>query len=186
MFEWLELEEKVGQLWHRWASSHSSSYPVFPEAAVSLESIARPLSVFFRAGGGPAGVAVVSVAARTSSHRLNLRQRLGFDEETLDLARLDEESLLLPPTIALFSDPKLNRDLYFWLAALLAAMTPAACFHDPLRQDISSLRQVYAAILAGARPVSRPAPTLQHTATRQCWRFDRHARCRRRRRPSKR
>jgi len=147
MFEWLELEERVGQLWHRWASSHSSSYPAFPEASVSLESIARPLSVFFRAGGGPAGVALVAVAARTSSHRLNLRQRLGFDEETLDLARLDEESLLLPPSIALFSDPKLNRDLYFWLAALLAAMTPATGFHDPLRQDISSLRQVYAASL---------------------------------------
>lgn len=145
MFEWLEFEEKVGQLWHRWASSHSNSYPVFPEAAVSLESVARPLSVFFRAGGGAAGVAVVSVAARTSNHRLNLRQRLGLDEETLDLARLDEESLLLPPTIALFSDPKLNRDLYFWLAALLAAMPAFACFRDPLRQDINSLRQVYAA-----------------------------------------
>ena len=147
MFEWLELEEKVGQLWHRWAASHSSSYPVFQEAAVSLESIVRPLSVFFRAGGGPAGVAVVSVAARTSSHRLNLRQRLGFDEEVLDLARLDEENLLLPPSIALFSDPRLNRDMYFWLAALLAAMTPTTVFHDPLRQDISSLRQVYAASL---------------------------------------
>jgi nitric oxide reductase NorD protein len=145
MFEWLELEEKVGQLWHRWASSYSNSYPVFPEAAVSLESVVRPLSVFFRAGGGPAGVALVSVAARTSSHRLNLRQRLGLDEETLDLARLDEENLLLPPTIALFRDPILNRDVYFWLTALLAVMKPAARFQDPLRQDISSLRQVYAA-----------------------------------------
>ena len=176
MFEWLEFEEKVGQWWHRWASSYSASYPVFPEAAVSLESIARPLSVFFRAGGGPAGVAVVSVAARTSNHRLNLRQRLGLDEETLDLARLDEECLLLPPTIALFSDPKLNRDLYFWLAALLAAMPASASFHDPLRQDISSLRQIYAATalaleqfpglrqrhgkLCKAMLASRPARTL--------------------------
>ena len=33
------------------------------DAAVSLETIARPLSVFFRAGGGPAGVAVASVAS---------------------------------------------------------------------------------------------------------------------------
>ncbi len=145
MLEWLEFEEKVGRFWHRWASSYSSSYPDHAEAAVSLESVAAPLAVFFRAAGGPAGVAVSSIAARSSSHRLNLRQRLGFEEETLDLSRLDEENLLLPPRIALFNDPQLNRDLYFWLAALLAAMTPVREFKDPLRRDINSLRQAIAA-----------------------------------------
>ncbi len=145
MLEWLEFEERVGRLWHRWASAYSSSYPDHVEAAVSLESIAAPLAVFFRAAGGPAGVAVASIAARSSSHRPNLRQRLGFDEERLDLSRLDEENLLLPPRIALFKDPRLNRDLYFWLAALLAAMTPAREYKDPLRRDINSLRQATAA-----------------------------------------
>ncbi|PCJ90460.1 MAG: protein norD [Porticoccaceae bacterium] len=145
MLEWLEFEEKIGRLWHRWASSHSTSYPDYPDAAISLESIAGPLAVFFRASGGPAGVTVASIAARASSHRLNLHQRLGLDEETLDLARLDEENLLLPPQIALFNDPRLNRDLYFWLAALLAAMRPTMIFKDPLRRDISSLRQVVTA-----------------------------------------
>ncbi len=145
MLEWLEFEEKVGRFWHRWASSYSSSYPDHAEAAVSLETIAAPLAVFFRAAGGPAGVAVASIAARSSSHRPNLRQRLGFDEERLDLSRLDEENLLLPPRIGLFNDPQLNRDLYFWLAALLAAMVPAREFKDPLRRDISSLRQAIAA-----------------------------------------
>ena len=66
-------------------------------------------------------------------------------EEALDLARLDEESLLLPPNIALFDNPVLNRDMYFWLAAMLAAMEPITSFKDPLRQDISALRQVMAA-----------------------------------------
>lgn len=145
MLEWLEFEENIGRLWHRWASAHSTSFPNYPDAAVSLESISGPLAVFFRAGGGSAGVAVASIAARASSHRLNLRQRLGFDEETLDQARLDEENLLLPPQIALFNDPVLNRDLYFWLAAMLAAMTPTTIFQDPLRQNISALRQVVAA-----------------------------------------
>ncbi len=148
MLEWLEFEENVGRFWHRWVSSHSTSFPNYPDAAVSLESIAGPLAVFFRAGGGPAGVAVASIAARASSHRLNLRQRLGFDEETLDLARLDEENLLLPPQIALFDDPRLNRNLYFWLAAMLAAMTPTRVFKDPLRQDLSAMRQVTAATQA--------------------------------------
>ena len=145
MFEWLEFEENVGRLWHRWVSSHSTSFPNYPDAAVSLDSISAPLAVFFRAGGGSAGVAVASIAARTSSHRLNLRQRLGLDEETMDLARLDEENLLLPPQIALFDDPQLNRDLYFWLAAMLAAMTTTDSFIDPLRQNISAMRQVVAA-----------------------------------------
>lgn len=151
MLEWLEFEENVGRFWHRWVSSHSTSFPNYPDAAVSLESIAGPLAVFFRAGGGPPGVAVASIAARGSAHRLNLRQRLGFDEETLDLARLDEENLLLPPRIALFEDPRLNRNLYFWLAAMLAAMTPTRVFKDPLRQDLSAMRQVTAATQAALK-----------------------------------
>lgn len=145
MLEWLEFEENVGRFWHRWASSHSTSFPSYPDAAVSLDSISAPLAVFFRAGGGSAGVAVAAIAARVSSHRLSLRQRLGFDEETMDLARLDEENLLLPPQVALFNDRQLNRDLYFWLAAMLAAMKPSTTFIDPLRQNISAMRQVVAA-----------------------------------------
>lgn len=148
MFEWLEFEEKVGRFWHRWVSSRSASFPSYPEAAVTLESISGPLAVFFRAGGGAGGVAVASIAARASSHRLNLRQRLGLDEEMLDLARVDEENLLLPPKIALFNDPRRNRDLYFWLAAMLAAMTPVREFKDPLRQNLSAMRQVVAATQA--------------------------------------
>ncbi len=145
MLEWLEFEEIVGRYWHRWVSARSSSFPNYPDAAVRLDSLARPLAVFFRSCGGPAGVAVSSVAARTSSHRLSMRQRIGLHEERLDCARLDEENLLLPPSIALFDDADLNRDMYYWLAALLAASRPTDSFIDPLRQDISALRQVYSA-----------------------------------------
>ncbi|TDG12618.1 VWA domain-containing protein [Seongchinamella unica] len=145
MLEWLEFEENVGRFWHRWVSSHTTSFPNHPGSAVTLESLSAPLAVFFRAGGGPGGVAVSSIAAQASSHRLSLRQRFGLDEELLDLARLDEENLLLPPQIALFEDAALNRDLYFWLAAMLAAMRPTREFKDPLRQNLSALRQVLAA-----------------------------------------
>lgn len=145
MFEWLEFEEKIGRLWHRWASSHSTSFPNYPDAAVTLTSVRGPLGVFFRAGGGNPGVMVDSIAARSSSHRLGWKQRLGADEEILDLARLDEESLLLPPSIALFADPQLNKDLYFWLAAMLASMQAIAPYKDPLREDITNLRQAIAA-----------------------------------------
>ncbi|RLQ23837.1 protein norD [Seongchinamella sediminis] len=142
MLEWLEFEEKVGRIWHNWASSNSASYPRYPDAAVSLEQLAPALAVFFRLAGGPAGVAVSALAARSSGHRLSLRQRLGVDREQMATARLDEENLLLPPEIALFQASGLNRDLYFWLAALLAVTEPPAeTFKDPLRQDITALRE---------------------------------------------
>lgn len=142
MLHWLEFEEMVGKAWHRWALSRSASFPHYSSAAVSLESVSGSLAVFFRASGGASGIAVTSAAARVSRHRLSLRQRLGLDEEVLDLARLDEESLLLPPSIAFFDNQELNRDLYYWLAAMLAVMEPATAFKDPLRQDISALRQM--------------------------------------------
>ncbi len=149
MLEWLEFEEKVGRWWHRWASSGSASYGRYPGAAVSLEQVVGPLSVFFRAAGGPAGVMVSAIAARASAHRLSLRQRLGVDREVLDEARLDDENLLLPPCIAIFPERELNRDLYFWLAAQLAlAEPPPRVFKDPLRRDITELRE---AVSAGNR-----------------------------------
>ncbi len=146
MLEWLELEERVGRWWHRWASAESASYTQHPEASISLQQVAAPLSVFFRAAGGPAGVTVAALAARASTHRLSLRQRLGVDREILDQARLDEESLLLPPRIALFAERELNRDLYFWLAAHLAVTEPPSrLYQDPLRRDIAELREAVAA-----------------------------------------
>ncbi|SHE33824.1 nitric oxide reductase NorD protein [Modicisalibacter ilicicola DSM 19980] len=139
--DFLEVEEFVGRHWHRWASG-AASYPHHPDAAVHLEELRGVLGVFFRASGGESGVEVAAIAARNSTHRLTLRQRLGFDEETLDLARRDEENLLLPPRLDLFAEPALNRDLYFWLVAFLAVARRVPHHDDPLRQDIAWLREV--------------------------------------------
>ncbi|HEY9097005.1 MAG TPA: VWA domain-containing protein, partial [Hydrogenophaga sp.] len=38
--------------------------------------------------------------------------------------RLEPEALSLPPTIAVFDDAALNRDLYFWLAGMASVMRP--------------------------------------------------------------
>ncbi|WP_346795934.1 protein norD [Halomonas sp. Bachu 37] len=141
MLDFLEVEEFVGRHWHRWASG-AASYPDHPDAAVRLESLRPMLGVFFRAGGGEAGVDVAAIAGRSSIHRLSLRQRLGLDEEILDQARRDEENLLLPPRIALFSDPSLNRDLYLWLVAYLAVARHVPEAEDPLQHDLLQLREV--------------------------------------------
>ncbi|MCG6656888.1 VWA domain-containing protein [Halomonas campisalis] len=140
MLPFLEVEEFVGRHWHRWASS-AASYQRYPDAAVELESMRHMLGVFFRASGGEAGVEVAAIVARSSQHRLSLRQRLGFDDEAIDQARRDEESLLLPPTLDFFPEAQLNRDLYFWLVAFLAVSRRPVAQRDPLRQDLASLRE---------------------------------------------
>ncbi|QFU00198.1 von Willebrand factor type A domain protein [Halomonas sp. THAF5a] len=140
MLDFLEVEETVGRFWHRWASG-AASYPDHPEAAVTLESLRPMLGVFFRAGGGEAGVEVAAIARRASAHRLSLRQRLGLDEEDLDQARRDEEHLLLPPRLALFPEAALNRDLYLWLTAFLAEARPLTPPADPLQADLARLRE---------------------------------------------
>ncbi len=140
MLDFLEVEETVGRVWHRWAS-RAASYPEHPEAAVTLERLRPMLGVFFRAGGGEAGVEVAAIARRASAHRLSLRQRLGLDEEALDQARRDEEHLLLPPRLALFPETALNRDLYLWLTAYLAEARPVEFPDDPLQADLARLRE---------------------------------------------
>nr|WP_299242554.1 VWA domain-containing protein [uncultured Halomonas sp.] len=161
--DFLEVEEFVGRHWHRWASN-ATSYPHHPEAAVHLEDLRIVLGVFFRASGGEAGLEVAAIAARNSTHRLSLRQRLGFDEEILDIARRDEENLLLPPTLDLFADAALNRDLYFWLAAFLALARRVPRYDDPLRQDIAWLRDV----LGATRRTLTHFPGLQERHMRLC------------------
>ncbi len=140
VLEFLELEEWVGRHWHRWAS-RSTSYPRYPAATAELREVASALAVFFRVSGGDPGIQVEAITARASGHRLNWRQRLGFDQEPVERARLDEQHLLLPPRIDLFPERELNRDLYFWLAAFLASSRPPPHDPDPLRRDILALRE---------------------------------------------
>ncbi len=139
LFQGLELEERVGQLWHRWVGERPS-WPRFPQAAVPLDAVRGPLAVYFRGLGGDRGVQVVPASAKTSSHRLTWRQRLGMEEERMLLASRDETSLALPDVIDHFPDPDLNRDLFFWLAAFLAQAEPAAAPPaDPLAADLDRL-----------------------------------------------
>ncbi len=117
----------------------------YADAAVRLDAIAVPLAVFFRASGGPAAVTVVPNAEQSSAIHTNSSQSLDAVEELLTQSFLDQKKLHMPPRIALFNQPALNRDLYFWLAALLATMTPSKEFKDPLQRDINNLRHALSA-----------------------------------------
>lgn len=112
------MEEQVGAFWHRWITRTASQH--HPDAAVELEEIKKTLGVLFRALGGDGGLKVeASYATDHFGHR-NLLQKIAGSDKRVNSAWRDERSLLLPPTIDLFTDPQQNRDLYLWLAMLAA------------------------------------------------------------------
>ena len=151
MLDFLELEETVGRFWHRLVGD-TASLPHHPQAAVTLASMAPTLAVCFRGFGGEPGVRIVPARERAAGHRLNLRQRVGLGEERLAQALRTPDSLQLPAEIALFSQPRLNRDLYVWLAACMAAMPPRPSTEtDPLQRDlalIAAAQRLVARVLA--------------------------------------
>ncbi|RDI60730.1 nitric oxide reductase activation protein NorD [Microvirga subterranea] len=142
MLDFLELEETVGQFWHRLVG-RAATYPRHPDFAVSLDEVRGPLAVYFRGLGGEPGVQLAGTAARASSHRLSLRQRIGIAEERLDQPGRDLATLFLPPTIELFPSSELNRALYLWLAAYFAHVPVEPITEpDPLRRDVLVLGRV--------------------------------------------
>jgi nitric oxide reductase NorD protein len=139
MLDFLELEETVGRYWHRLVGQ-TASWPHHHEAAVTLAEVAPILAVCFRGFGGEGGVRLVPGRGREAGHRLNWRQRVGLGEERLVQPVRTPDSVLLPPEVALYPDPALNRDLYVWLAACMAVV-PAepVTRRDPLRRDLAMI-----------------------------------------------
>jgi nitric oxide reductase NorD protein len=181
MLDFLELEETVGRAWHR-IVGRTASYPDHQAQAVSLNDCRASLGVMFRALGGELAVQLAPSSARTSSHRLGWRQRIGLGEERLAQPGRDDATVFLPERIAVFPDANLNRRLYQWLAAWFAEVTPERSDDtDPLRKDLLALRRAHAtsqavqqhfpglvdlyheltAAVAVARP-SRSLPKIEH------------------------
>ncbi|MDT8363928.1 MAG: VWA domain-containing protein [Nitrosomonas sp.] len=83
---------------------------------------------------------------RTTHHRLNWKQKLGYDHEKLPLATLTAERILLPDSICLYPQQSLNRQLYFWLAAFFTPGEHTRSFPtdiDPLQADLLFLHRAY-------------------------------------------
>ncbi len=119
------MEEWVGQRWHRfiWRAADRS----FAHAAVRLEEVQRAVQLLFRAGGGDPLVRVAPASAEKVGGPRSWLQKLAGQGERASIGTLDEQTLALPPVIAVFADAALNRDLYLWLAAQAAChvATPA-------------------------------------------------------------
>ncbi len=112
------MEEYIGGLWHRMIT-HAARRD-HPEAVVTLDEIERSAGVMFRAFGGDPGLRVAPAADQRHGGRRRFMERLAGAGEKTALAARDDATLRLPPTIAVFAEKSLNRDLYLWLAALAA------------------------------------------------------------------
>ena len=117
------MEEFVGKLWHAWATKAAGGN--HPEATVTLKEVEKTAGIVFRAWGGDPGLKVAAATTETHGARRRLMQRIAGSGDRTTQARLDFETLRLPPEISTFPDKSLNRDLYLWLAAL------AACDDSP-------------------------------------------------------
>lgn len=144
----LEPEESIGTLWHR-ATQRLAPAPGYPEAAVRLETERARLAVLFRGLGGSGGVELRSLSTAQSGHRLGFLRRVGNETERVKAARFDGVVLGLPDVVDAFPDRVLNADLFLWLAALTAFVTPCeAPVGDPLQADLAVLRDMQTAIKA--------------------------------------
>lgn len=113
------MEEQVGKLWHDFITKAAGGS--HPQAAVRLKDVEKIAGILFRAFGGDSGLRVAAATAEEHGARRRLLQRIAGTGERATQARLDAETLRLPPEIAVFPDRALNRDLYLWLAALAAS-----------------------------------------------------------------
>lgn len=118
------MEESVGKLWDRLITR--AAQVTYPQAAVTLEQMHKPVGILFRALGGDGGLRIETASARQHGAQHNWVQRLAGTHRRAELPWRDAESLRLPATLAVFPERELNRELYLWLAAL-AAESPEVC-----------------------------------------------------------
>ena len=148
LLDLMEPEETVGNLWHELASGIGAEAQ-YPEAAVALASVRPGVSLLFRALGGSATVQLVEAAATLMRHRQPARRKLGAGRDREWRASFDGERLSLPPLIAAFPDPDLNRAAYFWLAAVAAVSDPGVLALDASGSALDAV-QIRANVAAGS------------------------------------
>jgi nitric oxide reductase NorD protein len=163
LLDLMEPEETVGNIWHDMASG-IGAHVSYPEASIPLASVRSSLAMLFRSLGGAPGVEMSEAAATLVKHRQPMRRKLGADRDHEWVARFDGERLALPPFIAAFPDPALNRAAYFWLTAL-AALTDVSQLDFPLDGPAQDCAQIRAnAVTADAAYAA--CPGLRRTYTK--------------------
>ena len=122
------MEEHVGQLWDKLVTSVSDRS--YKEATISLAEVSKPLGIFFRALGGDNGLRIVESVATLHYGKRNWKHRVAGTGKYVELSWQDEETLHLPSQINFYPTKELNKDLYYWLAAV-----NAQCLENPSARE---------------------------------------------------
>jgi nitric oxide reductase NorD protein len=112
------MEEMVGRWWHE--ALTRLTQPAHAAAAVRLPDVQKSIGLLFRAAGGPGSLRVAEAGVQRTGGPRHWLHRMAGSGERAALTVLEPDVLALPPVIAAFADPRLNRDLYLWLALLSA------------------------------------------------------------------
>ena len=112
------MEETVGKFWHKVITRRAEDS--YPHACVELSNVSSSIALFFRALGGDGVLKIDAATPREHGARRHWLQRVAGSHRKAALAWRDHETLRLPAQLSLYPTRQLNRDLYFWLAALAA------------------------------------------------------------------
>ncbi len=112
------MEEHVGQIWDKLVTRLSDKS--FKDSVVTLAQVSKPLGIFFRALGGDNALRIVESTATQHFAKRNWKHRVAGTGKYIELSWQDEDTLHLPKQINVFPDTDLNKDLYYWLAAVNA------------------------------------------------------------------
>jgi len=112
------VEEHVGQVWDKLITRLSDKS--YKESTVTLAEVSKPLGIFFRALGGDNALRIVESTATQHFAKRNWKHRVAGTGKYVELSWQDEDTLHLPRQINIFPDTELNKDLYYWLAAVNA------------------------------------------------------------------
>ncbi|WP_370279154.1 VWA domain-containing protein [Pontibacterium sp.] len=113
------MEEQVGQFWDRLITRVAD--PNHRHEGAKLSELRKPLAVFFRTLGGEPGLSMRASSETNNQSRRSWLQRLAGSHQRIALAWRDEDTLCLPEALNVYPQAQLNRDLYYWLAALACA-----------------------------------------------------------------
>lgn len=156
------MEERVGLWWHRWVTRAADRS--HPQAAVTLEETTRAVTLLLRAAGGDAALRIAPAGLAKAGGPRGWLQRVAGSGTRSERAQLDAQALALPPTLSVFAERELNRDLYLWLAALAAVYEPGGDWIADHRaataralQHLPGLRARHARLVE-AHLAQRPAP----------------------------
>jgi len=110
------MEEQVGELWHKLL--YKVTDQSHPHAKIMLSEVKARLLIYLRALNKDNGLSIELADKRKHTRQRNWIQKMAGNNRYITACWRDANTLYLPAEIAIYDNPKLNKELYFWLAGL--------------------------------------------------------------------